>query len=92
MPYQHIKVPEGGDKITVNKDFSLNVSDQPIIPYIEGDGTGFDITPVMIKVVDAAVAQAGASARSTGWRSTPARSRRRCTARTYGCPTKRCRC
>ncbi|MGP8476292.1 NADP-dependent isocitrate dehydrogenase [Burkholderia sp. PR2] len=58
MPYQHIKVPEGGDKITVNKDFSLNVSDQPIIPYIEGDGTGFDITPVMIKVVDAAVAHA----------------------------------
>lgn len=58
MPYQHIKVPEGGDKITVNKDFTLNVSDQPIIPYIEGDGTGFDITPVMIKVVDAAVAHA----------------------------------
>ncbi|WP_175700046.1 NADP-dependent isocitrate dehydrogenase [Burkholderia ambifaria] len=58
MPYQHIKVPEGGDKITVNKDYSLNVSDQPIIPYIEGDGTGFDITPVMIKVVDAAVAHA----------------------------------
>ena len=54
MPYQHIKVPTGGDKITVNADFSLNVSDQPIIPFIEGDGTGLDITPVMIKVVDAA--------------------------------------
>jgi isocitrate dehydrogenase len=38
--YQHIKVPAGGQKITVNADFSLNVPDQPIIPYIEGDGTG----------------------------------------------------
>ncbi|MFI4929170.1 MAG: NADP-dependent isocitrate dehydrogenase, partial [Burkholderiales bacterium] len=56
--YQHVKVPQGGQKITVNKDYSLNVPDQPIIPYIEGDGTGYDITPVMIKVVDAAVAKA----------------------------------
>ena len=45
--YQHIKVPAGGQKISVNADFSLNVPDQPIIPYIEGDGTGFDITPVV---------------------------------------------
>ncbi|HDR9250138.1 isocitrate dehydrogenase [Burkholderia vietnamiensis] len=67
MPYQHIKVPEGGDKITVNKDFSLNVSDQPIIPYIEGDGTGFDITPVMIKVVDAAVAHTYKGKRKIHW-------------------------
>ncbi|AOI97205.1 NADP-dependent isocitrate dehydrogenase [Burkholderia sp. LA-2-3-30-S1-D2] len=67
MPYQHIKVPEGGDKITVNKDFSLNVSDQPIIPYIEGDGTGFDITPVMIKVVNAAIAHAYKSKRKIHW-------------------------
>ncbi|AOJ01183.1 MULTISPECIES: NADP-dependent isocitrate dehydrogenase [Burkholderia] len=67
MPYQHIKVPEGGDKITVNKDFSLNVSDQPIIPYIEGDGTGFDITPVMIKVVDAAVEKAYAGKKKIHW-------------------------
>ncbi|MCA8203605.1 NADP-dependent isocitrate dehydrogenase [Burkholderia sp. AU33545] len=67
MPYQHIKVPEGGDKITVNKDFSLNVSDQPIIPYIEGDGTGFDITPVMIKVVDAAIAHAYKGKRKIHW-------------------------
>ena len=59
MPaYQHVKVPAGGQKITVNKDYSLAVPDQPIIPYIEGDGTGVDITPVMIKVVDAAVAKA----------------------------------
>lgn len=67
MPYQHIKVPEGGDKITVNKDYSLNVSDQPIIPYIEGDGTGFDITPVMIKVVDAAVERAYKGKRKIHW-------------------------
>ena len=65
--YQHIKVPEGGQKITVNADFSLNVPDQPIIPFIEGDGTGGDITPVMIKVVDAAVAKAYAGKRRIHW-------------------------
>ena len=43
--YQHVKVPAGGRKITINKDSSLNVPDNPIIPYIEGDGTGLDITP-----------------------------------------------
>jgi len=67
MPYQHIKVPTGGDKITVNADFSLNVSDQPIIPFIEGDGTGLDITPVMIKVVDAAVGKAYAGKKKIHW-------------------------
>ncbi len=68
MPaYQHVKVPAEGQKITVNKDFSLNVSDQPIIPYIEGDGTGVDITPVMIKVVDAAVAKAYGGKRKIHW-------------------------
>ena len=56
--YQHIKVPSQGQKITVNADMSLNVPDEPIIPYIEGDGTGIDITPVMLKVVDAAVEKA----------------------------------
>src|SRR5260370_25713401 len=65
--YQHIKVPEAGQKITVNPDFSLNVPDQPIIPFIEGDGTGLDITPVMIKVVDAAVAKAYAGKRKIHW-------------------------
>src|SRR5437899_4565616 len=64
---QHVKVPAEGQKITVNKDFSLNVLDQPIIPYIEGDGTGFDITPVMIKVVDAAVAKAYGGKRKIHW-------------------------
>ena len=67
MSYQHVKVPAGGQKITVNKDSSLNISDQPIIPYIEGDGTGLDITPVMIKVVDAAVAKAYGGKRKIHW-------------------------
>ena len=58
MKYQHIKIPESGAKISVNEDFSLNVPDQPIIPFIEGDGIGADITPVMQKVVNAAVAKA----------------------------------
>ena len=65
--YQHIKVPEGGQKITVNADFSLNVPDQPIIPFIEGDGTGIDITPVMMKVVDAAVAKAFGGKKQIHW-------------------------
>jgi len=65
--YQHITVPADGQKITVNADFSLNVPAQPIIPFIEGDGTGSDITPVMIKVVDAAVAKAYGGARKISW-------------------------
>jgi isocitrate dehydrogenase len=65
--YQHIQVPEGGQKITVNADGSLNVPDQPIIPFIEGDGTGLDITPVMIKVVDAAVAKAYGGGKRIRW-------------------------
>ena len=64
---QHIKVPTDGQKITVNADFSLNVPDQPVIPYIEGDGTGVDITPVMRKVVDAAVAKAYGGRRKIAW-------------------------
>jgi len=67
MSYQHIKVPAAGQKITVNADFSLNVPDEPVIPYIEGDGTGADITPVMLKVVDAAVAKAYNGKRKIHW-------------------------
>ena len=65
--YQHIKTPAQGHKITVNADFSLNVPDDPIVPYIEGDGTGMDITPVMIKVVDAAVDKAYGGKRKIHW-------------------------
>ena len=67
MAYKHIKVPSNGEKIRVNKDFSLSVPDQPIIPYIEGDGTGVDITPVMLKVVDAAVQKAYGGKKKIVW-------------------------
>ena len=67
MGYQKIQVLVSGDKITVNADFSLNVPDNPIIPYIEGDGIGVDISPVMMKVVDAAVEKAYAGKRRISW-------------------------
>ncbi len=67
MGYKKIQVPAVGDKITVNADHSLNVPDQPIIPYIEGDGIGVDISPVMIKVVDAAVEKAYGGKRKISW-------------------------
>jgi isocitrate dehydrogenase len=67
MGYQKIQVPAVGDKITVNADHSLNVPDNPIIPYIEGDGIGVDISPVMIKVVDAAVQKAYGGKRKISW-------------------------
>ena len=65
--YQHIKVPTEGSRITVRPDHSLDVPDQPVIPYIEGDGTGVDITPVMLAVVDAAVAKAYGGKRKISW-------------------------
>ena len=65
--YQHIRVPTQGEKITVKPDFSLSVPDHPIIPYIEGDGTGVDITPVMKRVVDAAVETAYGGKRRIEW-------------------------
>ncbi len=64
---QHIEVPGDGQKITVNADGTLNVPDQPIIPFIEGDGVGVDVTPVMRKVVDAAVAKAYDGERKIHW-------------------------
>ena len=65
--YKHIRVPTKGEKIAVNKDFSLTVPSNPIIPFIEGDGTGVDITPVMRKVVDAAVKAAYGGKRQIEW-------------------------
>ena len=65
--YKHIKLPDNGEKITVNPDATLNVPDNPVIPYIEGDGTGVDITPVMLKVVDAAVKTAYGGKRKIVW-------------------------
>jgi isocitrate dehydrogenase len=67
MSYLHIQVPTKGQKITVNADTSLNVPDQPIVPFIEGDGVGQDVTPVMRQVVDAAVARAYGGERQIHW-------------------------
>ncbi len=59
----HIKVPQGGQKIVPGQA----IPDNPIIPFIEGDGIGIDITPVMIKVVDAAVAKAYGGKKKIHW-------------------------
>ncbi|MCZ6668617.1 MAG: NADP-dependent isocitrate dehydrogenase [Gammaproteobacteria bacterium] len=67
MNHQHIKIPTEGRAITANSDFSLNVPDNPIIPYIEGDGIGSDISPVMIDVVDHAVTKAYQESRKIAW-------------------------
>ncbi len=67
MSYKHVKIPEFGSKITVNQDLSLNVPDDPIIPFIEGDGIGVDISPVMIKVIDAAVEKAYSQNKKISW-------------------------
>jgi isocitrate dehydrogenase len=65
--FQHIRVPPEGQKITLQANGSLQVPDHPIIPYIEGDGVGQDTTPVMIKVVDAAVSKAYGGQRQIHW-------------------------
>ncbi|MGK2941957.1 MAG: NADP-dependent isocitrate dehydrogenase, partial [Immundisolibacter sp.] len=67
MAYQKIIVPTDGTCITANADNSLKVPDRPIIPFIEGDGIGIDVTPPMIKVLDAAVAKAYGGKRSLAW-------------------------
>ncbi len=67
MSYQHISVPADGEKIRVAADHSLQVPERPIIPFIEGDGIGVDITPVMRKVIDAAVDKAYGGKRAIAW-------------------------
>jgi len=67
MTTQHIKIPDNGEKISVNSDFSLSVPNHPIIPFIEGDGIGVDITPVMRKVVDAAIENAYGTDKRIAW-------------------------
>jgi isocitrate dehydrogenase len=67
MKYDRIVVPSDGERITLNPDSSLNVPDRPIVPYIEGDGIGIDVTPVMLEVVDAAVAKAYGTKRKIAW-------------------------
>ncbi len=67
MQYQHIQIPADGEAITANRDHSLNVPECPIIPFIEGDGIGVDVTPVMLAVVKAAVALAYGDKRAIRW-------------------------
>lgn len=67
MTYQKISIPNDGANITANADGSLNVPNNPIIPFIEGDGIGVDVTPPMMKVVDAAVEKAYGSDRKIAW-------------------------
>ncbi|MDA8362635.1 MAG: NADP-dependent isocitrate dehydrogenase [Gammaproteobacteria bacterium] len=81
MAYDKIKVPARGERITVNADSSLDVPDHPIIPVVEGDGIGVDITPVMRNVVDAAVARAYGGRRAIAWMEVYAGEK---AARVYG--------
>jgi isocitrate dehydrogenase len=67
MAFDKITVPAEGEKITANVDNSLNVPSQPVIPYIEGDGIGVDVTPPMRAVVDAAVKRAYGGERKIHW-------------------------
>ena len=67
MSFDKITVPADGDKITVNADNSLNVPNRPIVPFIEGDGIGVDVTPAMKTVVDAAVVKAYGGDKSIAW-------------------------
>ena len=67
MAYKKIIVPTDGEKITANADNSINVPNNPIIPFIEGDGIGVDVTPPMIKVVDQAVNKAYNGERKISW-------------------------
>ncbi|MBP9722051.1 MAG: NADP-dependent isocitrate dehydrogenase [Gammaproteobacteria bacterium] len=70
MAYQYIKVPQAGEAITVSKDSkdsSLKVPNNPVIPYIEGDGIGVDVTPAMLTVVNAAVKKAYGDTRKISW-------------------------
>ncbi|MBT3060793.1 MAG: NADP-dependent isocitrate dehydrogenase [Candidatus Thiodiazotropha sp.] len=67
MAYDKIEIPSTGEKISIDANGALNVPDNPIIPYIEGDGIGVDISPVMLKVIDAAVEKAYAGERKIAW-------------------------
>jgi len=66
MAYQMVKVPEGGAKIGI-KDGKLQVPDNPILPFIEGDGTGRDIWRASVRVFDAAVEKAYGGKRKIHW-------------------------
>ena len=67
QPYEHVQIPAEGEAITINPDKSLDVPNIPIIPYIEGDGIGIDVTPVMRRIVTAAVKKAYKGKRRISW-------------------------
>ncbi|MDH3339124.1 MAG: NADP-dependent isocitrate dehydrogenase [Gammaproteobacteria bacterium] len=67
MQYDHISIPGDGEAITANRDHTLIVPDYPIVPFIEGDGIGIDVTPVMLDVVNSAVARAYSGNREIKW-------------------------
>ncbi|OUW02064.1 MAG: isocitrate dehydrogenase (NADP(+)), partial [Betaproteobacteria bacterium TMED156] len=62
-----VSIPTSGEKISFDDNNALVVPENPIIPYIQGDGIGIDISPVMINVVDAAVSKAYAGKRKISW-------------------------
>ena len=83
-----VVVPAEGQKITLQNG-KLNVPHNPIIPFIEGDGIGVDVTPAMLKVVDAAVEKAYKGERKISWMEfTPVRNQPTSMARTSGCQLK----
>ena len=90
MPYQHVKVPADGDKITI-QDGKLQVPDRPIIPFIEGDGTGPDIWRASVRVLDAAVAKAYGGQPEDRLDGGLRRARRPSSRTATGCPTRRSR-
>jgi len=67
MSYTKITPPSVGQAITRGADGKLNIPDHPIIPFIEGDGIGIDITPAMIHVIDSAVDKAYGGKRKISW-------------------------
>ena len=67
MAYNKINVPPEGKKITLDSNGKINVPDNPIVPYIEGDGIGIDITPAMLNAVDAAVEKAYSGTKKISW-------------------------
>ena len=67
MAYKHIEIPEDGEQITITDSVEFNVPPNPIIPFIEGDGIGTDVTAAMIKVVDHAVNIAYNGERKIAW-------------------------
>ena len=67
MAFEHIQEPKSGSKISIDSSGKLIVPDNPIIPFIEGDGIGSDITPAMIRVVDSAVEKSYGGKKKIEW-------------------------